>query len=67
MKAFALCFITALGLATPAAFAEQSAKITDVHLCCKGCANGVEKAVGEVPGAYERGGGRVRDRAVALG
>ncbi len=31
--------------------AEASAKITDVHLCCKSCVTGVEKAVGEVPDA----------------
>jgi len=30
---------------------EAHAKITDVHLCCKGCVNGVEKAVSEVDGA----------------
>jgi len=33
------------------ASADSSAKITDVHLCCKSCATGVEKAVGSVPGA----------------
>src|SRR5215467_8267891 len=36
---------------TLAARAEVSSKISDVHLCCKGCVNGVEKAVGEVDGA----------------
>src|SRR5258707_3204133 len=33
------------------ASADSSAKITDVHLCCKSCATGVEKAIGSVPGA----------------
>jgi len=33
------------------ASADSSAKITDVHLCCKSCVSGVEKAVGAVPGA----------------
>ncbi len=31
--------------------ADVTAKISDVHLCCKGCVNGAEKAVGEVDGA----------------
>src|SRR5258708_7036082 len=31
--------------------ADVSSKLSDVHLCCKGCVNGVEKAVGEVQGA----------------
>ena len=30
--------------------ADVTAKISDVHLCCKNCVTGVEKAVGEVPG-----------------
>jgi copper chaperone CopZ len=42
----------ALALLMPLAVrAEVTAKISDVHLCCKGCVNGVEKAVGEVDGA----------------
>ncbi len=28
----------------------ESAKLTNVHLCCKSCVNGVAKAVGKVPG-----------------
>ena len=39
----------ALVTSTPAA--DASAKLTDVHLCCKGCVTGAEKAVGEVDGA----------------
>jgi len=31
--------------------ADSAAKITNVHLCCKSCVTGVEKAVGAVPGA----------------
>src|SRR6266850_3899322 len=31
--------------------AETSAKISGVHLCCKGCVTGVEKAVATVPNA----------------
>lgn len=39
----------AFALATQAA--ETVSKISEVHLCCKGCVNGVQKAVGEVEGA----------------
>jgi len=31
--------------------ADTSAKISGVHLCCKSCVTGVEKAVEKVPGA----------------
>jgi copper chaperone CopZ len=33
------------------ASADVTAKITDVHLCCKGCVTGAEKALGTVPDA----------------
>lgn len=47
-----LTIITSLALAGLAtASAESVAKITDVHLCCKSCVTGVEKAIGEVPDA----------------
>ena len=39
----------ALTLSAPAA--DVTAKISAVHLCCQSCVKGVEKAVGEVPGA----------------
>ena len=39
----------ALGLSVQAA--DVTVKISNVHLCCKGCVKGVEKAVGEVQGA----------------
>ena len=39
----------ALGLSVQAA--DVSDKISGVHLCCKSCVTGVEKAVGEVQGA----------------
>src|SRR3954447_19512125 len=39
---------TALALT---ARAETSVKLTDVHLCCKSCVNGVGKAIATVPGA----------------
>jgi copper chaperone CopZ len=44
------------------ALAEVTAEITGVHLCCKGCVNGIEKAVGEVSGAkvaVDQGEGKV--------
>ena len=39
----------ALGLSAQGG--EVSGKISGVHLCCKNCVTGVEKAVGEVQGA----------------
>src|SRR6516162_2914616 len=44
-----LAILLAMAWSTPAA--EVTSKISDVHLCCKGCVNGVEKAVSEVDGA----------------
>src|SRR5690242_9923813 len=32
------------------AYGEETVKISHVHLCCKGCVNGAEKAVGTVEG-----------------
>jgi copper chaperone CopZ len=51
MKAIipSIAAVFALVLSAPAA--EVTAKLTDVHLCCKGCVDGVTKAVGEVEGA----------------
>jgi len=40
-----------LTLASSPAAAEVTSKISDVHLCCKGCVDGVDKAVGTVDGA----------------
>jgi periplasmic mercuric ion binding protein len=34
-----------------AAHAESKVTLTDVHNCCKSCANGITKAVTSVPGA----------------
>jgi copper chaperone CopZ len=53
MKALLIpCSILLLSaMAMPMKAADATAKITDVHLCCKGCVNGVEKAVNEVDGA----------------
>ena len=45
----ALLLASAFGLSVHAA--DVAVKISNVHLCCKSCVTGVEKAVGEVPGA----------------
>jgi mercuric ion binding protein len=42
--------LAALALAASVQAADVTAKITDVHLCCKNCVTGVEKAVGKVDG-----------------
>lgn len=46
LASFLLVF--AVGFSIQAA--EVSVTISKVHLCCKGCVNGVERAVGEVQG-----------------
>ncbi len=51
MKLAILSIAVALGVAVSAQAADKTAKISDVHLCCKSCVTGVEKAVGKVPGA----------------
>nr|ACO70889.1 conserved hypothetical protein [uncultured Verrucomicrobiota bacterium] len=50
MKKHLLTFLATLALAV-AARAESSVKLTGVHLCCKGCVTGAEKAVAKVGGA----------------
>src|SRR5438876_10936416 len=44
-----LLFACALGYSVQAA--DVAAKISNVHLCCKSCVKGVEKAVGTVSGS----------------
>ncbi len=49
-----LCTITSVSgllLFTLNSPAENSAKLTDVHLCCKSCVTGAEKAIAEVADA----------------
>ena len=46
-----LAGVAALAFSVASSRAEASAKITDVHLCCKSCVTGVEKAIAEVPEA----------------
>ena len=43
--------VIACALTLSAGAAHVTAKITGVHLCCKGCVTGVEKAVATVKGA----------------
>ena len=50
MKTTLLSIASVFALALSAA-ADVTVKISDVHLCCKGCISGVEKAVSAVPGA----------------
>jgi copper chaperone CopZ len=50
MKIIAIAVaIVCAGLVSVSA-AEAHAKISDVHLCCKGCVDGVQKAVAKVDG-----------------
>ena len=50
MKSIAIAvMIVCAGLVSISA-AEVHAKISDVHLCCKGCVEGVEKAMAKVEG-----------------
>jgi copper chaperone CopZ len=47
-----IAFLVAVSSLSFAALAgEVTDKLTDVHLCCQGCVKGVQKAVGQVPGA----------------
>lgn len=49
-KSFAFALI-AVAASWSLGAAEVTATITNVHLCCKGCVQGAEQAVGAVPGA----------------
>jgi periplasmic mercuric ion binding protein len=50
MKLRIISAITALAFTLSARAADVSIKLADVHLCCSSCVQGVEKAVGHVPG-----------------
>ena len=50
MKNIFASVIIASALSISASAADTSVKISGVHLCCKSCVTGVEKAVGELPG-----------------
>ena len=49
MKTSTLALIASAALATFAS-AETTVKLSNVHLCCKSCVTGVEKAVGKAKG-----------------
>ena len=51
MKAMLLSIAVVVALNLSARAAEVTTKISQVHLCCKGCVTGVEKAVATVPDA----------------
>lgn len=51
MKKIGIAVLGLFALTLNAPAEEAHAKFTDVHLCCTGCVNGVEKAVSEVEGA----------------
>jgi copper chaperone CopZ len=51
MKTITLSLAAAFTFCVSAFAADTTAKISGVHLCCKSCVTGVEKAVGTVPGA----------------
>jgi copper chaperone CopZ len=51
MKAILLPLAVLVSLTLTSSAADVTSKLSDVHLCCKGCVNAVEKAVGEVDGA----------------
>lgn len=51
MKAIVLTVTAAFVLSVSALAADVTVKISEVHLCCKGCVAGVEKAMEKVDGA----------------
>jgi periplasmic mercuric ion binding protein len=51
MKTLAVSIVAVFALTLAVSAADSTAKITDVHLCCKSCVSGVEKAVSKVPDA----------------
>ena len=51
MKTLLLSIVAAFALTLAATGADSTAKISGVHLCCKGCVTGVEKAVSKVSDA----------------
>ena len=51
MKTLSVSIVAAFAFTLGASAADTTAKISEVHLCCKGCVTGVEKAVSKVPDA----------------
>lgn len=50
MKNLFVTVVIAAAVTLAAWAADTTVKISGVHLCCKSCVTGVEKAIGEVPG-----------------
>jgi copper chaperone CopZ len=55
MKKLSLCILSLSLIAAPSLFAEASVQLDGVHLCCKACVRGVQKAVATVEGATATG------------
>jgi copper chaperone CopZ len=51
MKTLLISGLVVMAAVCSLAAAEVTATISNVHLCCKGCVQGVEQAVSTVPGA----------------
>lgn len=51
MKAPFVTLAAAFALLLPASAADVSVKLSNVHICCKSCVTGAEKAVSSVTGA----------------
>jgi len=51
MKITFASVVASFALVLSAYSADVTAKLSDVHLCCKSCVKGVEAAIGKVPGA----------------
>ncbi len=56
MKSIYISTVLALGLAVSARAADVTVTITDVHLCCQSCVNGVAKAMANVKGLTAKAG-----------
>src|SRR6185436_13502020 len=62
MKTIIIPIAAAFLLHFSAGAEDVSVKISEVHLCCKGCVTGAEKAISTVPGAkaeVDQAGGTV--------
>ena len=62
MKTLFVSLVSLFVAAVAAPAADVTATLTEVHLCCKGCVTGVEKAVADIPGvkvSADQGAGTV--------
>src|SRR5215813_4850899 len=51
MKTLACSIVALFAFSLVTNASDSTAKISEVHLCCKGCVTGAEKAVSKVPDA----------------